>query len=257
MIRFLLRITLIVFMLICLIGGISLVVYNTYLINNHSNPQVNIEQSLFNLNIIIIIAIFIGLGLSVTSILFLEIRGTKIYNRIVNNIDIANKNKLDLSTISFPETDEMGNLGEKIMVLIKVMSTFDKLKKAMLNKVNSEFDFIFNTFPEPIIMLDNSYNIIKVNKSFNSKLHISDSKGKNIFDIMEFEDCNLKNIVDSYEKHSINTNIKTYNQRFNTNLILKRFTNPKENDNEKEYIIIFSSLEVTYNDKSGADNQSE
>ena len=247
--KVLFRLSIIFLGLVSLIGGISLIIYNISLINQIDDGS--IIDSLININIITAIVAFIGLFLSISSLIVIEGKGIKKYQQILNSIDLSKKSISSLSNLNLPEEDELGNLGSKIKVLINMVLSFDEIKKNIIQKQSSMMNYIMENFPHPLIILDYSYDITDVNQSFNKKFHISEPIGKNIFEIINFKDYNLKAQSDSYVKQSEEIYFETSNQAFKAMLNFKRFTNEK---GYQEYILIFNDVEIDKTVKTNDDD---
>lgn len=238
MIRVILRITLAFFAIICLIGGCSLIISNLNILSTVELTET--KEHLFTTNIIIIIVAVIGLILSTASILLIEIKGLKVYEKIMESVNLADKSINSLSKLSFPANDELGNLGQKIKYIIDVMSSFDELKKQIINRQNFELDFVINNYPQPVVMINHSYDIIKINNVFKDKFGVTNLTTKNIFDYISLIDHNLKAEIDAYEKQNFSTKLIINNEIHNTRVNFKRFY--KENG-MYDYIIFFNNLE--------------
>jgi hypothetical protein len=251
MYKIIIRLTLVISILICLIGGISLIIFNLYTLENMNSPDFDLKYSLLILNIIIIIVCSIGLLMSIASLIVIEFKGIKTYDRILEGIELSTKSITNLTNLNFPEEDELGNFGRKVQNLIRIIASFDEMKKTIIKKQSSQLDFIIDN-TTPFIMLDQTYYITKVNESFMNTFHISNPVGKSIYDVLELLDCNLKAMADSYEKQTVDSKIKTENQIFNAIVNFKRFTN--END-FFEYIIIFSNVEIVQKKESEDDDK--
>lgn len=243
MIRVILRLSLVFFALICLIGGTSFIIFNVYLINNINEVSFEIKNSITITNIVVIIVSFIGLFLSITSILLIEIRGIKAYDKILDNIDLASKSINNLTNINFPKKDELGNLGAKIFSIISVMASFDLIKKGIIQKQISQIDYIIKNYHDAIVMLDHTYTITKVNTNFENTFNISKSVNKSIFELIEFINYNLKAMADSYEKQSVECNIRLADKIYKSFINFKRFINE---NGVQEYILIFSDVVITH-----------
>jgi hypothetical protein len=237
MIRVVLRVTLVVFAMICLVGGCSLIIFNLTVMNNIESSQT--QRAIFTANIIIILVSFIGLFLSALSILLLEIRGLKVYDKIIENVDLADKSVNNLSKLNFPEKDELGNLGQKVKRIIDIIASFDELKKQIINRQGLELDFVINNYPYTVVMIDHNYNIIKSNSSFKDIFSVTNPINESIFNYINLLDQNLKALIDAYEKQNFESSLTIKNEIHKTKISFKRFY--KENGTY-DYIIFFTEL---------------
>ncbi len=222
-----------------LIGGVSLIIYNINIINEINN--IEIVNLLNNINIIALIVAIVGITLSVTTLIVIESNGLRKYEKILESVDMSNKSISSLSNLNIPNKDELGNLGGKIKGLVNLITSYDELKKSIIQKQSAMINYLLENYSEPVIIIDYNYDIKQVNSAFNRTFHISKSIGENIFEIINFEDYNLKAVSDSYEKQSEEIYFETINQKFKAILNFKRFINER---GLQEYILLFNQVEA-------------
>lgn len=242
MIRFLLRLTLTMFLLISLIGGVTLLFFNTNLIDTLEYEQVEgLTAEINTTNIIIVILIIISFGTAITTLIIIETKGLKTYKNISKNLDITDKTLINLKNINLPDEDEFGNLGKRIKNLINTVIKFDEMKKSVIQKTNSQLDFLMDNYPEPLIILDYMFKIKKINNMVTTRFQLNEDITNNkIFEIMEFTGYNFKAMADSYEKQTIDCIVKLSDNEYKAMVNFKRFAGENET---QEYILLFSEIE--------------
>jgi len=154
-------------------GGLAVVIGGPPLIAGYewNDPA---TQSIVLIFRIVIIALF-GTGFIISSLLFLVMKrkGSVAYKRIIDRLSSEKSMNFNLN-ISFPESDEFGNLGKWLNKFIGQLRKFDKIKVERLRTYQQKITALSEAVEKGLIIVSDENKITYANKHFIKLLNIGD-----------------------------------------------------------------------------------
>ncbi len=123
----------------------------------------------------IVVIFLFGSGFVISSLLFISLRRKSItaYKKIIDRI--ANDRSMSFNlNISFPETDEFGDLGRWLNRFVATLRKFDQLKVERLRAAQQKISFLSEAMNKGVVVLSRERRISFVNSHFNRLLNLGD-----------------------------------------------------------------------------------
>ena len=154
-------------------GGFAVVIGGPPLITGYEWNDPNIISTVRIFRIVIIT--FFGAGFVISSLLLLAMRrrGFVAYKRIIDRLSSERSMNFNLN-ITFPETDEFGNLGKWLNKFIQQMREFDKIKVERLRTSQQKITALSETIDKGIIIVSVENKITYANTQIIKLLNIGD-----------------------------------------------------------------------------------
>ena len=182
------------------------------------SPQID-SYNLFNISIVLVV-----LSLALNFIfLSLKNKSIKYYKKIVTKLEnIQDGTDIEhLEKLTFPEEDELGNLGSVLNTLTRNIIEFDTVKRDKINLFRKEVTFLINLNDKPLVISDDKGIIQLANSAFSILLekNIEEIIGKNFLSFLEFD----------YNELPLNNKFRNKNNQIElVNLFKNAFKNKSE-----------------------------
>jgi transcriptional regulator with PAS, ATPase and Fis domain len=123
----------------------------------------------------IVVIVFFGAGIVITSLLFVAVRrrGFVAYKRIIDRLSSERSMNFNLN-ITFPETDEFGNLGKVLNKFIEQMRQFDKIKVERLRTSQQKVAALSEAIDKGVMVISSENRISFANSHVIKLLNIGD-----------------------------------------------------------------------------------
>jgi len=160
-------------MLFFIFGTFAILIGGPALIESYeiTDPQVISSLLIFR---IVVIYVF-GVGFVISSFIFIIMRrkGIVAYKRIIDRLSSDRSMGFNLN-LTFPETDEFGNLGRWLNKFIARMREFDRIKVERLRAFQQKISYLAEAIDKGLLVISGENKISYVNSHFMKLLNIRD-----------------------------------------------------------------------------------
>jgi len=154
-------------------GAVAIIFGGPALIESYELTDPQIVYSLFIFRILVI-AIF-GAGFIISSFIFIIMRrkGIIAYKRIIDRLSSERSMGFNLN-VTFPETDEFGNLGRWLNKFMHQVREFDRIKVERLRASQQKISYLSEAVEKGLIVVSDENKISFVNSHFMKLLNLGD-----------------------------------------------------------------------------------
>ncbi|MFW6180993.1 MAG: PAS domain-containing protein [Spirochaetota bacterium] len=148
------------------VGGQALIAEEAW-----SDPSIRSAVTVFRL----VVVFLFGAGFVISGMILMitQRRGFTAYKRIIDRLSTARSTQFNLN-ISFPEQDELGDLGRYLNRFVRELREFDRIKVERLRAYQQQVSYLAEAAGKGIVVVNRENRITFANSSFRQSFNLGE-----------------------------------------------------------------------------------